>query len=199
MRATRLYSKGLPAIASTLPAIARVRGAAVLQLSHPSECSERRSLSTVTASPGDVDAALKWREHFRKIMSDTVCASSVDALDSTIPAHFDPDYIQHVDGKTIGFSEFVQHMKAVVSKVKDVNLRYKELHAYPVEENGRRTVHIVSHHFVTFATRSDDSVGEAEVVGLFKADDETGKIYQCNELTRVAHASKEVQDLGSTM
>ena len=36
-------------------------------------------------------------------MNDVVCASSVEQLEAKIPKYFDRDYVQHVDGKTIGY------------------------------------------------------------------------------------------------
>ena len=52
-----------------------------------------------------------WKDYFMTVMNDVVCASSVEQLEAKIPKYFDRDYVQHVDGKTIGYDEFVEHMK----------------------------------------------------------------------------------------
>ena len=58
-------------------------------------------------------------------MNDVVCASSVEQLEAKIPKYFDRDYVQHVDGKTIGYDEFVEHMKVLHGKIKDVSVRWR--------------------------------------------------------------------------
>ena len=60
-----------------------------------------------------------------QVMNDVVCASSVEQLEAKIPKYFDRDYVQHVDGKTIGYDEFVEHMKVLHGKIKDVSVRWK--------------------------------------------------------------------------
>ena len=54
-----------------------------------------------------------WKDYFMTVMNDVVCASSVEQLEAKIPKYFDRDYVQHVDGKTIGYDEFVEHMKVI--------------------------------------------------------------------------------------
>ena len=77
-----------------------------------------------------------WKDYFMTVMNDVVCASSVEQLEAKIPKYFDRDYVQHVDGKTIGYDEFVDHMKVVHGKIKDVSVRWKELHAYAFANDG---------------------------------------------------------------
>ena len=73
-----------------------------------------------------------------------VMNSSVEQLEAKIPKYFDRDYVQHVDGKTIGYDEFVEHMKVLHGKIKDVSVRWKELHAYAFANDGKRETHIFS-------------------------------------------------------
>ena len=122
-----------------------------------------------------------------------VCASSVEQLEAKIPKYFDRDYVQHVDGKTIGYDEFVEHMKVLHGKIKDVSVRWKELHAYAFANDGKRETHIFSHHVVSYTDRKDGSPGAAEVCGLFKCG--TDLIFECNEMTTVTHGS--LADIGS--
>ena len=126
-------------------------------------------------------------------MNDVVCASSVEQLEAKIPKYFDRDYVQHVDGKTIGYDEFVEHMKVVHGKIKDVSVRWKELHAYAFANDGKRETHIFSHHVVSYKDRASGAEGSAEVCGLFKCG--TDLIFECNEMTTVTHGS--LQDIGS--
>ena len=126
-------------------------------------------------------------------MNDVVCASSVEQLEAKIPKYFDRDYVQHVDGKTIGYDEFVEHMRVVHGKIKDVSVRWKELHAYAFANDGKRETHIFSHHVVSYKDRASGAEGSAEVCGLFKCG--TDLIFECNEMTTVTHGSLE--DIGS--
>ena len=128
-----------------------------------------------------------------QVMNDVVCASSVEQLEAKIPKYFDRDYVQHVDGKTIGYDEFVEHMKVVHGKIKDVSVRWKELHAYAFANDGKRETHIFSHHVVSYKDRASGAEGSAEVCGLFKCG--TDLIFECNEMTTVTHGSLE--DIGS--
>ena len=134
-----------------------------------------------------------WKDYFMTVMNDVVCASSVEQLEAKIPKYFDRDYVQHVDGKTIGYDEFVEHMKVVHGKIKDVSVRWKELHAYAFANDGKRETHIFSHHVVSYKDRASGAEGSAEVCGLFKCG--TDLIFECNEMTTVTHGS--LQDIGS--
>ena len=128
-----------------------------------------------------------------QVMNDVVCASSVEQLEAKIPKYFDRDYVQHVDGKTSGYDEFVEHMKVVHGKIQDVSVRWKELHAYAFANDGKRETHIFSHHVVSYKDRASGAEGSAEVCGLFKCG--TDLIFECNEMTTVTHGS--LQDIGS--
>ena len=128
-----------------------------------------------------------------QVMNDVVCASSVEQLEAKIPKYFDRDYVQHVDGKTIGYDEFVGHMKVVHGKIQDVSVRWKELHAYAFANDGKRETHIFSHHVVSYKDRASGAEGSAEVCGLFKCG--TDLIFECNEMTTVTHGS--LNDIGS--
>ena len=129
-----------------------------------------------------------------QVMNDVVCASSVEQLEAKIPKYFDRDYVQHVDGKTIGYDEFVDHMKVVHGKIKDVSVRWKELHAYAFANDGKRETHIFSHHVVSYKDRASGAEGSAEVCGLFKCG--TDLIFECNEMTMVTRGAMGA-DLGS--
>jgi hypothetical protein len=124
-------------------------------------------------------------------------------------------HVQHVDGKTIGYDEFVEHMKVLHGKIKDVSVRWKELHAYAFANEGqrpraifnpgmnrsradgavagKRETHIFSHHVVSYTDRKDGTPGAAEVCGLFKCG--TDLIFECNEMTTVTHGS--LAEIGS--
>ena len=151
-----------------------------------------RDLSEFYTNKGYVSETW-WKDYFMTVMNDVVCASSVEQLEAKIPKYFDRDYVQHVDGKTIGYDEFVEHMKVVHGKIKDVSVRWKELHAYAFANDGKRETHIFSHHVVSYKDRASGAEGSAEVCGLFKCG--TDLIFECNEMTTVTHGS--LNDIGS--
>ena len=158
---------------------------------HEKPCGNQLILDERPRQPHAIDATLIPR---RTVMNDVVCASSVEQLEAKIPKYFDRDYVQHVDGKTIGYDEFVEHMKVVHGKIQDVSVRWKELHAYAFANDGKRETHIFSHHVVSYKDRASGAEGSAEVCGLFKCG--TDLIFECNEMTTVTRGAMGA-DLGS--
>mmetsp|Transcript_2576 Transcript_2576/g.7876 ORF Transcript_2576/g.7876 Transcript_2576/m.7876 type:complete len:188 (+) Transcript_2576:163-726(+) len=157
----------------------------------------RRGSLPIAKDPMVID----WTLYFRLLFRDVICDMSLDGLDDRVARYFDKSYVQHVDGKTLDYSGFVDHMRAQKSKLDaDIAIRWQELHAYVTDEIDAargllNCVHVFSHHFVTFKMKGDGTTGQAEVVALFKLTRE-GKVFQCNELTKVMHGPA---DLGSIM
>ena len=84
--------------------------------------------------------------------------------------------------------------QVVHGKIKDVSVRWKELHAYAFANDGKRETHIFSHHVVSYKDRASGAEGSAEVCGLFKCG--TDLIFECNEMTTVTRGAMGA-DLGS--
>ncbi|MCI0381578.1 MAG: nuclear transport factor 2 family protein [Chlamydiae bacterium] len=111
---------------------------------------------------------------------------NLDADEKVISQYFSPNYIQHVDGHTLNYDEFVQHMKKQKSILRSVKVTIDHCVA---EENGVSTVHRVE------AIKKDGRKLIVKVVAYFKL--ENGKITLCDELTKLLTGEKEDQDIGS--
>ena len=107
-------------------------------------------------------------------------------INELIVKYFSTDYQQTVDGKTLGFNEFVAHMQLLRSVVKQF--------AVTIDAISQSGDQVHTHHFVK-VTKTDNSVSEFEVFALFKIANH--KIVTCNELTRQLHGNSEDKDLGA--
>jgi len=134
-----------------------------------------------------------WTSYLRHIFTAVVCDTSPNSI-AVVEKYFAENFVQHVDGKTLTYDDFVQHMKAQKSKIEpSVTITWHELHASKHDS----VVHIISHHSVSATMKSDSSPIEGSVVMLAKINEE-GKIFQVNEHSHISKGSVAAQDIGST-
>lgn len=100
--------------------------------------------------------------------------------------NFSEDYVQHVDGKTLGLEEFIQHIEAQKKIVDKVEFYFEHL----VQEGNK----LFSIHIVT-VDKKDGSMMKGKVIALFEFFKD--KIILCDELTRLVEGCEEDRDLGS--
>lgn len=110
----------------------------------------------------------------------------MSATEETFAKYFSPDYIQHVDGKTLDYSMLIKHMRAQKAALQSAKITFKYLIA---EGNKVSSVHVVD------AIKKDGSSIKAQVNALIIIED--NKIILCDELTYLIEGSKADQDLGS--
>lgn len=103
-----------------------------------------------------------------------------------IGMYFSKDYIQHVDGKTLDYTGFVQHMKALKNAVSQLQITIRSMAS---EEDVVFTNHVAKIY------KKDGKQGEGEVIAEFRIKDQ--QIIYCNELTRIIKGSEEDSDIGS--
>lgn len=103
--------------------------------------------------------------------------------EETIMHFFSPDYVQHVDGKTIHLPEFVTHVKALKEATLSITVTFDTL----IQEGNT----VFSNHRVVAQMR-DGRINKAHVMAEFRIAN--GKISYCDELTHVVGNDK---DLGS--
>jgi predicted SnoaL-like aldol condensation-catalyzing enzyme len=72
-----------------------------------------------------------------------------------IRKNVDADYIQHVDGKTLGYNEFAQHIKLLKTKVSTCSVEFLTL-----IEDGEI---LFSNHIVS-VTLKDEAQGKSHVI-----------------------------------
>jgi predicted SnoaL-like aldol condensation-catalyzing enzyme len=111
---------------------------------------------------------------------------NMDATEETYAKYFSRDYIQHVDGKTLKYDDFIAHMKAQKNVMKSATVNFKYM---IVEGDKVATVHIVN------GVKKNGGIIEAQVNALFQIKDK--KIVFCDELTHLIKGDKSDRDLGS--
>ncbi len=114
------------------------------------------------------------------------CVENMKATEPLYAQYFSKEYIQHVDGKTLNYADFVAHMKAQKQALKSIKIVFHEMIA---EGNKVATSH------TAYATRKDNKKIEAQIVSLFEFKD--GKLVLCTELTRLEKGEESDRDIGS--
>jgi ketosteroid isomerase-like protein len=127
------------------------------------------------------DEIKKW---VKEVFKNTV--ENMDATEETYSQYFSQDYIQHVDGKTLDYNDFVAHMKAQKNVIQSAKITFKHI---IVEGDTVATVHLVN------GVKKDGGIIEAQVNALFQIKNK--KIVLCDELTHLIKGEKSDRDLGS--
>lgn len=108
------------------------------------------------------------------------------ADETVISQYFSSSYIQHVDGHTLNYREFIEHMlaqKAILSSAEVTIERCVE------EGSTICTVHIVD------AVKKNGEMVKVKVIAYFEIEDD--KITLCDELTYVLKGEAKDQNIGS--
>ncbi len=97
-----------------------------------------------------------------------------------------PDYLQLVDGKSLHYNEFVEHLGVVLNEFQSINFTFEQVIA---SGNTISDIHIVD------AIKNDGSKFKAKVIAFFFI--RNGKIFKIDELTTLLEGKEEDKDLGS--
>ncbi len=108
--------------------------------------------------------------------------------ESRIAEYFSPDYQQFVDGKTLDYDQFVQHMALLKKLTRRMNIRFL---AVVAEGNS-----VFTHHQVAIE-KNNGACSETMVMAHFTLCG--GKILRCDELTYQVSGQSEDKDLGSRL
>jgi len=106
--------------------------------------------------------------------------------EAIIKRYFSTNYVQHVDGKTLHFSEFIKHIKAVKEAIISMSVTFDTI----AQDNDI----VFTNHRVK-ATTKEGRAGEVQVIAEFHI--QNGQINYCNELTRQISGDPKDSDLGS--
>lgn len=101
-------------------------------------------------------------------------------------AIFSTDYVQLTDGKTLNYSEFLQHLDHVRSQISHI--------AFSVEQACCNPQLLADRHIVT-VTRPDNKKTEIEVYMFAQLRE--GKICRIDEITRVISGNVQDKSLAS--
>lgn len=120
----------------------------------------------------------------QKVFNEVI--ENMDADESVISQYFSPDYIQHVDGHTLNYTEFVEHMRVQKTVLESAKVSIEKC----IEtENKICTVHRVD------AVKKNGDCLAVKLVAYFEVED--GKITFCDELTYLLHGHKTDKNIGS--
>jgi ketosteroid isomerase-like protein len=110
-----------------------------------------------------------------------------DAFDEqAVGRYFSPKYVQRVDGKTLDFAGFSDHLRAVKASITNVRVTFVQMVA-----EGNKVMDI---HQVEGDKRAGGKL-TARVIALFVIED--GKVVFCEELTHLEEGAATDKDLGS--
>ena len=108
------------------------------------------------------------------------------ADENVIAKYFSPSYIQYVDGETLDYKQFIDHMKYQKSILSSVKV---SIESCCCEENKICTAHIVD------AMKKNGDRVSIKVIAIFETKE--GKIVLCDELTHLIKGAPEDQNIGS--
>lgn len=96
------------------------------------------------------------------------------------------DYLQKVNGKELGYDEFINHILTLRKQIKRFDIHFNTL----IEEEGV----LFSNHQVDLELKNGNRV-ITKVLAEFRFKDD--KLVYCDELTHLVDGAKEHKDLGS--
>jgi ketosteroid isomerase-like protein len=128
---------------------------------------------------------MNYKETIKNIFIDIL--ETNECNEAKIRQYFHPDYVQHVDGKTLNFNDFIQHVKALKSSTATVKIVVERL----VSEGNT----VCSIHYAQGSKRNGRSF-KTKVIALFQF--EGNKIIRCDELTHLIQGEESDKTLGST-
>ncbi len=105
-----------------------------------------------------------------------------------IDHYFSTTYVQHVDGKTLDFHAFRQHIKTLKDHMSSIVVDFQTL----AQENDV----VFSNHIVDGTTK-EGRKGQVRVIAEFRFSDD--KIVFCSELTHMIEGDEKDRDLGSRL
>jgi ketosteroid isomerase-like protein len=106
--------------------------------------------------------------------------------EQAVGRYFSSKYVQKVDGKTLDFAGFCDHLRAVKEAVMNVHVAFEEMIA-----EGNKVMEI---HRVDADKRAGGKIA-TKVIALFVIEE--GKVVLCEELTHLEEGAAMDKDLGS--
>lgn len=126
---------------------------------------------------------MDYKKRFQECLSDVICNPNFDI--KLIAEYFAPNYIQHVDGKTLNYDQFVAHIEHLKQAVIRCSIDFELLEQHG---NSIHSVHIVR------IVKNDSSKARIRVQGQFVF--ENNKLVLTEENTELLEGHKENASLG---
>ncbi len=125
------------------------------------------------------------KQHFiHKVLKEVV--EDMNADEKIIAQYFSPSYIQHVDGHTLNYDAFIEHMLAQKAILASANVT--------IERCVTEGDHISTIHVVDAIKKSGEPIS-VKVIAHMEITD--GKITFCDELTHVLKGQSEDRKISS--
>lgn len=103
-----------------------------------------------------------------------------------ISSHVSRDYVQHGDGQTLHYDDFVNHIRMLKERTKEIRISFKSL----AEDNDL----VFSNHTVV-ATMPDGKMSTLHVIAEFHV--RNGQMCYCDELSHLENGDSAASDLGT--
>ncbi|MFT0211062.1 hypothetical protein VQ643_00395 [Pseudomonas sp. F1_0610] len=126
---------------------------------------------------------MDYKKRFQECLSEVICNPNFDT--ALIAEYFSTSYIQHVDGKTLNYEQFVAHIEHLKQAVIRCSIDFELL-----EQHGN-TIHSI--HIVR-VVKNDSSKVRIKVQGQFTF--EHNKLILTNETTELLEGDEENASLG---
>jgi ketosteroid isomerase-like protein len=120
------------------------------------------------------------------ILDDFKTVADMNASEADYGKHVSKDYVQKVNGETMDYQGFIDHMIALKKTVKSIRITFHE-----ILEDGNK---VVTRHTAQ-GVKNDNTMVEMDLIAIFEIKD--GKIVSCHELTHMIKGSQKDRDLGS--
>ncbi len=124
------------------------------------------------------------KQHFQRIFKEILENPLVN--EKIIEKYFSRDYIQHVDGKTLNYNDFVRHLNTLKKTIKHLSITIRSI----VKENEI----IFTNHLISGIAQGGKTI-KGEVIAEFRLKND--QIYYCNELTYITGGDEENKNIGS--
>jgi hypothetical protein len=107
------------------------------------------------------------------------------AMDTTdYSKYISKDYIEHIDGQTFNYQQWLHHMLSIKNMMKAYNLSFDEI----VVEGDQ-----IATSYVVHATKKDGSKLDIRIIAIFKI--KNGKMVYCDELTHLLNGPASEKNL----
>ena len=97
------------------------------------------------------------------------------------------DYIEHIDGQTFNYQQWLHHMLSIKNMMKSYSLSFDEI----IAEGDQ-----IATSYVVHATKKDGSKLDIRIIAIFKINN--GKMVYCDELTHLLNGAASEKNLSDT-
>jgi len=124
------------------------------------------------------------QEWIHNMFTDVIENQTAD--EEAVSQYFSKDFVQYVNGHTLNYDDFVEHIRALKAAIHSVKYTIERC---MIQGNSFFTIHRVD----AINNKGEEVI--ARIIAYFEVKE--GKIVLCDEMTKLLAGSKEEEDLGS--